>query len=99
MTIEPFSIPVEITIKMTTVDFDFLYDSSMNWADTDWRAHDGRFSPLPDYRMWQRAYWFESRVNFMLAKSLMDALGVDYAETVDSYTEDSVLLTNYGGAL
>ena len=99
MTIHELPVPVGISLHMTTADFEYLYDTSMNWKDVDWLAQDGRFYPMPDYRIWERAYWFESRANFILARAFLEALQIDYSETVDGNTGDGVLLTNYGGAL
>ena len=99
MTIREFALPVNITIEMTTADFEYLYDNSMNWKDVDWQAQDGRFKPFPDYSIWERAYWFESRANYLLAKAFFLALKIDYSETIDEHTGDAVLLANYGGTL
>ena len=94
------SIPVEVTLKVSTNDFEGLWATSMNWQDTDWAAQDGRFTPMPNYNKWERAYWFDSSINLIVAKAFLDAFNVEYSQHVDTYGEcDVVLLTNYGGKL
>jgi len=72
----------------------------MNWQGTDWAAQDGRFTPMPSYTEWERVYWFDSTLNFLIAKAFLVALNVDFSEHVDTYDDDTwVLLTNFGGQL
>lgn len=99
MTIHELPIPVEFTIKMSSEDFEYLYETSMNWKDQDWATQDGRFTPMPNYTQWQRAYWFDDRVSFILATSYLNHLKIEYDETLDDNQNQFVLLTNYGGAL
>ena len=99
MTIHEVPIPVEITVKMSSEDFEYLYDTSMNWKDTDWAVQDGRFTPMPNYSEWQRAYWFDSCINMIMARSYLNHFKIEYDETMDENLNQFVLLTNYGGAL
>jgi hypothetical protein len=99
MTIREIPIPVKITIKMSSEDFEYLYETSMNWEGPEWAAQDGRFVPMPSYKQWQRAYWFDSFVNLMLAKSYLDHFETRYEVVNDENAGQFVLLTNYGGPL
>ena len=93
-------IPVEITLKVSTNDFEGLWEQSMNWKDTDWAAQDGRFEPMPDYTKWDRAYWFDSLITLMVARSYLQALNYDYQQILDTNGDiEMVLLTNFGGKL
>ena len=94
------SIPVEVTLKVSTDDFEGLWEQSMNWQDTDWAAQDGRFTPMPNYTKWQRVYWFNSSMNLTIAKAFLMASDIEFTEHTDTYDDDSwVLLTNFGGKL
>tara|TARA_R110000822_G_scaffold1273_4_gene5782 strand:- start:1171 stop:1470 length:300 start_codon:yes stop_codon:yes gene_type:complete len=99
MTNHEIPIPVEITVKMSSEDFEYLYETSMNWKDEDWRVQDGRFVPMPNYTKWQRAYWFDNRVTLILAKSYLNHFEIEYDETLDDNENQFVLLTDFGGAL
>jgi len=89
-----------ITINMSAEDFSYLYDTSMNWNSVDWQVQDGRFDPMPDYRKFVRAYWFNSYSSLLLARSFVAAEGFEYSVHFDE-AEDSgwVLLTDFGGKL
>jgi hypothetical protein len=55
---------------------------------------------MPNYTKWERAYWFDSSINLIVAKAFLDAFNVEYSQHVDTYGEcDVVLLTNFGGKL
>lgn len=95
-----YSTPVEVTLKVSTNDFEGLWEQSMNWQDTDWAAQDGRFTPMPNYTKWQRVYWFNSSMNLTIAKAFLMASNIDFTEHIDTYDDDSwVILTNFGGKL
>ena len=85
---------------MTAKDFGYLYETSMNWKSVDWEVQDGRFDPMPDYRKFERAYWFNSYGNLLLARAYVKAQGLDSSVHFDE-VEDSgwVLLTDFGGVL
>ena len=90
-----------VTVEMNESDFEHLYDTSMNWAGTDWEVQDGRFYPLPDYEKFERAYWFSSYGNLLLARAYLTAMGFDSATHFDEADGDAcyVLLTDAGGKL
>ena len=90
-----------INLQMDENDFNRLYSSSMNWAGEDWATQDGRFEPLPDYRKFIRAYWFENYVDLLVARSYLTAAGFESSTHHDG-AEDfltHVLLTDFGGKL
>lgn len=92
--------PIAVTLKVSVDEFQNLYTTSMNWSGIDWRAADGRFEPMPDYRKWDRAYWFDSAVNLLVAKAFLDAINVEYSQHIDNVDHFGfVLLTNFGGKL
>jgi len=90
-----------ITVEMNDQDFDYLPSTSMNWASIDWEVQDGRFDPLPDYRKFARAYWFESYANLLLARAYVTALGFESSTHLDEFSENTpyLLLTDFGGKI
>ncbi len=80
-------------MKLTSEDFDRLWDTSMAWG-SQWRAQDGRFEPPVSYE-WEQAYWFEvSYANLLFAKSFLDEQGYGY-EIASDQEGGWVILTNY----
>ena len=92
-----------ITIQMSESDFDGLTTNSTNWSPyaDSWIAQDGRFEPLPDYRKFLRAYWFENYSDLILARSYLFANGFDSTTHYDGAEDEDchVLLTDFGGIL
>jgi hypothetical protein len=89
-----------VTIEMDATDFDHLWTTSMNWAGTDWATQDGRFDPMPDYNKFQRAYWFESYSDLVMARSYLQTIG----QASSTHFDDGewakwLLLTDFGGKL
>ena len=89
-----------ITIEMNANDFQYLYENSMNWKSVDWQVQDGRFDPLPDYRKFERAYWFSSYASLLLARAFVSAEGFEFSVHWDEADDAGwVLLTDFGGKL
>lgn len=84
-----------VTINMTDKDFDYLFDDSMQWGP-DWIVHhDGRFQPEPSPN-WALAYWFDTYIAVVLARSYLDSLGEAYHQASDEGGDGSwVLFTDW----
>jgi len=88
---------MKVTIEINADEFDFLFDTSMNWKSVDWETQDGRFTPLPDYRKFERAYWFDSYANLILARAYLAADGYEFSVHSDESEQGGwVLLTDFG---
>lgn len=90
----------EIIIKMTPQDFDLLADTQMAWGDGLWTAQikDGRFEDteialLAETMEW--AYWFDSPISCILAKSYLASNKLAFFTTYDLASESWVIFTNY----
>jgi hypothetical protein len=86
---------------MQADDFEKLFVTSMNWSGVDWESQDGRFEPLPDYRRFARAYWFENYVDLIIARSFLIAAGFESSTHFDAAEGygSHLLLTDFGGAI
>ena len=89
-----------ITLKITTEDFDLLSDMQMEWGDEGWMAqvNEGRFEHtdialLAQPMKW--AYWFESPISCILAKSYLASNKEGFFTTYDLIQEEWVIFTNY----
>ena len=90
----------EIIIKITPQDFDLLSDTQMAWGDKGWMAqvNDGRFEDteialLAESMEW--AYWFDSPISCILAKSYLASNKLGFFTTYDMRSESWVIFTNY----
>ena len=90
----------EIVITMTPEDFDLLSDTQMAWGDQLWTAQikDGRFEDteialLSQSMEW--AYWFDSPISCILAKSYLASRKLAFFTTYDLASESWVIFTNY----
>ena len=89
-----------ITIKMTPQDFDLLSDMQMEWGDKGWMAqvNEGRFEDtevalLAEPMKW--AYWFDSPLSCILAKSYLASNKLGFFTTYDLASESWVIFTDY----
>ena len=89
-----------ITIKITPQDFDLLSDMQMEWGDEGWmdQVNDGRFEDtqialLAQPMKW--AYWFDSPISCILAKSYLASNKEGFFTTYDLIQEEWVIFTNY----
>ena len=89
-----------ITIKMTPQDFDLLSDTQMGWGNEGWmdQVNDGRFEDteiaiLAQPMQW--AYWFDSPISCILAKSYLASNKMAYYTTYDLASESWVIFTDY----
>jgi hypothetical protein len=89
-----------IIVKMTPQDFDLLSDMQMEWGDEGWIAQvkDGRFEDTQvalRAQPMQWAYWFDSPLSCILAKSYLASNKMGYHTTYDLATESWVVFTDY----
>jgi len=83
-----------MTITITATDFDFLTDTVMGWKGNNWESQDGRFTGNLSYE-WAIICWYDSRLNFIMARSFLKANNYEYVESYDQHMDAYVLLTNY----
>jgi hypothetical protein len=78
-------------MKLTRIDFDNLWDNSMEWGG-EWEAQGDRFNPHTSYG-WKRAYWFDTYANLLLARTYLSDNNYEFQYTSDE-TGGWVLLTD-----
>ena len=90
-----------IRIEMTPQDFDLLSDTQMEWwPDEGWMAqvNDGRFEDVEiaiSSQSMKWAYWFDSPISCILAKSYLASIKKPFKTTYDLGSESWVVFTNY----
>lgn len=90
----------EIRILITPQDFDLLSDMQMKWWDEGWmtQVNDGRFEDTEialSSQSMKWAYWFDSPINCILAKSYLESNKKPFKTTYDLHSESWVIFTNY----
>ena len=78
-------------MKLTRIDFDNLWDNSMEWGG-EWEIQSDRFNPNISYG-WKRAYWFDTYANLLLARTYLSDNNYEFQYTSDE-TGGWVLLTD-----
>lgn len=89
-----------VTVRMDEHDFEQLFTNSMQWAGTDWEAHEHRFVPLnpeaegPSYT-WAFAYWFDSWPSTLMARAFLEGIEQPYQLLSDESDGDYTILTDF----
>ena len=68
-------------MKLTRIDFDNLWDNSMEWGG-EWEIQSNRFNPTVSYG-WKRAYWFDTYASFVLARTYLSESNQEFQYTSD----------------
>jgi hypothetical protein len=79
---------------ITEEDFEMLSSIKMQWSGYDWELQADRFIDIIAFDF-QWAYWFDSRVELILARNFLMQRQITFQESYDEATESFVIVTDY----
>ena len=79
---------------VTKSDFEAIYSNSMLWKGQDWEAQANRFAEGTSFH-WPCAYWFDSRVDMIIARQFLENYGFEYQQTADAGMDCWLIVTDY----
>ena len=83
----------QITITLTSRDFDLIWNTSMEWG-LHWKKQKARFEDEPMFH-WKQAYWFNTYLEALIAQHYLSGIGFESQTVFDSAIMEYVILTDY----